>query len=212
MIQQHGLLAARRDKKELGVNRCWLPHTMLLGAQQRIKSKYSITTYIQEPASERRTLDHTDGINNSFLLRNICTIPTREQDGLHHRLPHQQCVSICLFQVSSYSIKTGKASLYYEPSLEHHVRYSGWPINLYRDSQFDLNIKFTHTATILPPGNSLCPLCQKGNKGLLRVRGYVIPAIYLNIPLLIYIDWIVKRTQWRYFASIQDSSMLYPRR
>ena len=75
------------------------------------------------------------------------------------------------------------------PSLEHHIRYSGQPINLYRDTPNSILILSLppyryHTST-----RQLTPVpCAKEVKikGLLSSIGYDSTAIYLNDPYNIY--------------------------
>ena len=75
------------------------------------------------------------------------------------------------------------------PSLEHHIRYSGQPINLYRDTPNSILILSSppyryHTST-----RQLTPVpCAKEVKikGLLSSIGYDSTAIYLNDPYNIY--------------------------
>ena len=87
--------------------------------------------------------------------------------------------------------KTGKKRPFaiMSPSLEHHIRYSGQPINLYRDTPNSILILSSppyryHTST-----RQLTPVpCAKEVKikGLLSSIGYDSTAIYLNDPYNIY--------------------------
>ena len=105
--------------------------------------------------------------------------------------PNELLVSAFSKGIFIFDKKTGKKRPFaiMSPSLEHHIRYSGQPINLYRDTPNSILILSSppyryHTST-----RQLTPVpCAKEVKikGLLSSIGYDSTAIYLNDPYNIY--------------------------
>ena len=103
--------------------------------------------------------------------------------------PNELLVSAFSKGIFIFDKKTGKKRPFaiMSPSLEHHIRYSGQPINLYRDTPNSILILSSppyryHTST-----RQLTPVpCAKEVKikGLLSSIGYDSTAIYLNDPML----------------------------
>ena len=104
---------------------------------------------------------------NSFLLqKHLCTIRHLgdKMVSITGFTPNELLVSAFSKGIFIFDKKTGKKRPFaiMSPSLEHHIRYSGQPINLYRDTPNSILILSSppyryHTS----PGNSLLSLVPK---------------------------------------------------
>ncbi len=159
-------------------------------------SQSTVLQLYQEPASEELWIATDGGGINKFIPSTETFVHYPDTWGdkmvsITGFTPNELLVSAFSKGIFIFDKKTGKKRPFaiMSPSLEHHIRYSGQPINLYRDTPNSILILSSppyryHTST-----RQLTPVpCAKEVKikGLLSSIGYDSTAIYLNDPYNIY--------------------------
>ena len=159
-------------------------------------SQSTVLQLYQEPASEELWIAMDGGGINKFIPSTETFVHYPDTWGdkmvsITGFTPNELLVSAFSKGIFIFDKKTGKKRPFaiMSPSLEHHIRYSGQPINLYRDTPNSILILSSppyryHTST-----RQLTPVpCAKEVKikGLLSSIGYDSTAIYLNDPSNIY--------------------------
>ena len=159
-------------------------------------SQSTVLQLYQEPASEELWIAMDGGGINKFIPSTETFVHYPDTWGdkmvsITGFTPNELLVSAFSKGIFIFDKKTGKKRPFaiMSPSLEHHIRYSGQPINLYRDTPNSILILSSppyryHTST-----RQLTPVpCAKEVKikGLLSSIGYDSTAIYLNDPYNIY--------------------------
>ena len=159
-------------------------------------SQSTVLQLYQEPASEELWIATDGGGINKFIPSTETFVHYPDTWGdkmvsITSFTPNELLVSAFSKGIFIFDKKTGKKRPFaiMSPSLEHHIRYSGQPINLYRDTPNSILILSSppyryHTST-----RQLTPVpCAKEVKikGLLSSIGYDSTAIYLNDPYNIY--------------------------
>lgn len=159
-------------------------------------SQSTVLQLYQEPTSEELWIATDGGGINKFIPSTETFVHYPDTWGdkmvsITGFTPNELLVSAFSKGIFIFDKKTGKKRPFaiMSPSLEHHIRYSGQPINLYRDTPNSILILSSppyryHTST-----RQLTPVpCAKEVKikGLLSSIGYDSTAIYLNDPYNIY--------------------------